>query len=372
MTITAHESTDSLALERNFAVRASKSPSGPWEMSWGEGSQRCYYACPPELAVLLMTCSPTASRDKWLSVFTTELEIDAQDATSLLDLLVEQGLLTSSRSALTPGEQQWLDVGWSDALQLHWAERNCHWEHDYTGNPKVMTRYDGSNILPTTPPPGPFPCVPDARGQALVLPDPVALNASFAHAQRQRRTAYDFAGTSVTLSDVSTFLWWTLKGQWTDGVAPVRVSQSYSRGEPFVGFVAFGDNPPDGCARRSLYQYDPATNVLAPRSGPVPPKWSDLLWGQHFADDAPMAFILAAQWSHFMWKYRLPRAYRWVYTECGAFMQTALTTATALGMRCWQTPALDDAAFNQLLGYDEAVLSPAYVALLGRPAQKAD
>lgn len=372
MTMTAHESDSTLVVAKNFAIRASTSPTGPWEMSWGEGSRRCYYSCPPEVAVLLMTCPPAGSRDEWLSVVATRLETDGQEAASLVDLFVEQQLLVSSASELTPGERQWLDVGWNDALQLDWAERNCRWEHDYADNPKVMTRYDGNNVQPTTPPPGPFPCVPDAGGQALLLPDPVALTTPFGQAQRRRRTAYDFADTSVTLTDVSTLLWWTLKGQWTDGVAPVRVSQSYSRGEPFVGFVAFGDNPPDGCAPRSVYQYDPATNVLAPRPAHVPPKWSDLLWGQHFADDAPMAFILGAQWSHFMWKYRLPRAYRWVYTECGAYMQTALTAATAIGMRCWQTPALDDASFNQLLGYDEAVLSPAYVALLGRPAGKVD
>lgn len=354
-----------LGLAKNFLVRSCLTEAGAWEISWGEGPGRCYYQVPSELAVLLMTCNAAGSRETWVDRLADGLQTDAAEAEVLVDTFAKEGLLDAEGAVLTPGEAQWLDVGWSDALQLHWAERNYRWEHDYTGNPKVMARYDGQNVQPTTPPPGPFPCVP--QGEALVLPDPVELDMSFGQAQRQRRTSYNcFRGTSVSLTEVSTILRWTLKAKWSDGVAPMRVTQSYSRGEPFVGFVAFGDNPPDGCLPRTVYQYDPASNVLAPRAGTVPQKWSELLWGQHFADGAAMGLILAANWEHFMWKYRLPRAYRWVYTECGSFMQTALTVATALRLRCWQTPALDDVKFNQLLGYDEAALSPTYLALFGR------
>jgi hypothetical protein len=35
---------------------------------------------------------------------------------------------------------------------------------------------------------------------------------------------------------------WTLGARWSDGASPLRVTQSYSRSEPFVGFVAFGDS----------------------------------------------------------------------------------------------------------------------------------
>jgi len=364
---TAPESPTTLSLAKNFLVRSStEDDNGRWEVSWGEGSYRSYYAFPQELAVFFMTCGPSSDAAEWARRLAAHLALSIDEAQALIDQLTADGLLVATDHGLTPGEEQWLEVTWSDALQLHWSERNCRWDHDYTNNPKVMTRYGDENVQPTTPPPGPFPCVPTPGKNAVVLPDAVSLNRSFGDTQRHRRTSYQLRDSSIELADVSTILQWTLKAKWSDGVSPLRVSQSYSRGEPFVGFVAFGDNPPEGCAPFTVYQYDPASNVLAPRPQAAPAQWSDLLWDQHFGNGAAMALILAANWEHFMWKYRFPRAYRWVYTECGAFMQTALTVATGLGLRCWQTPALNDPLVNDLVGYDEAVLSPAYLALFGR------
>jgi hypothetical protein len=59
-----------------------------------------------------------------------------------------------------------------------------------------------------------------------------------------------------------------------------------------------------------------------------------------------------------------------VYTECGAFMQTALTVATALGLRSFQTPAVNDRAFSEVIGVDDADVGPLYVASFGRHAVK--
>jgi nitroreductase len=355
-----------LHLAKNFLVRSLPGETEFSEVSWGEGSQRCYYKFPQELAVLFMTCPADGSRQDWLDRL-AGLGVEAEEAAELLRTVEDDGLLTPETQQLTPGEEQWLDVEWSDALQLHWAEKDCRWDHDYTNNPKVMTRYRGENVVPSTPPPGAFPCVPAAGKQAVVLPDAVELDRPFREVQHQRRTAYQFENTVVTLEDVATILSWTTKARWSDGVSPLRVTQSYSRGEPFVAFVAFGDTPPDGCAPRTVYQYDPASNVLSPLVGEGPAQWSELLWGQQFGDGAPMAMILATNWEQFQWKYRFPRAYRWTYTECGAFLQTALTVATGLGLRTWQTPALDDERVGRLLGHEEHVLGATYLAVFGRP-----
>jgi hypothetical protein len=372
MTVDVRKDNDQLALAKNFLVRSPADDSDLWEVSWGEGNARCYYTFPQELTVFFMTCDASANRVEWTERLISELDLSAEEASGIVGTLVEDGLLTDPTDSITPGEEQWLEVEWADALQLHWAERNSRWVHDYTNNPKVMTTSDGENVQPTTPPPGPFPCVPAPGRLGLRPPDALNLEIAFREAQRARRTSYRLRNTSITLPDVATILQWTLRAPWSDGGAPLRVSQSYSRGEPFVGFVAFGASPPVGCEPYTIYQYDPASNILAPRPRDVPEQWSDLLWDQHFPNGAAMALILAVNWEHFMWKYRIPRAYRFVYTECGAFMHTALTVATGLGLQCWQTPAMNDEVVSDLIGYDEGQLSPAYLAVFGRANAEAD
>ncbi|MGH3716338.1 MAG: nitroreductase family protein [Micromonosporaceae bacterium] len=75
-------------------------------------------------------------------------------------------------------------------------------------------------------------------------------------------------------------------------------------------------------------------------------------------------------WKQFMWKYRIARAYRFAFVECGAFMQTALTVATGLGVSAFQTPAIDDAAFCDLLGVEDVDLGPIYMAAFGRTGSR--
>lgn len=360
----------SYSLVKNVAVRAATEGAQQWELSGGEGSVRCFYGIPSEVAAFLLTCEPQNSFGRWIDGFSRAGLTDA-DSRQFVEQLVKDGILNSlTTNSLSAGEEQWVDLDWSDALHQHWAERDSKWIHDYTNNPKVMTRYDGENVVPDTQPPASFDCVPMPGAKSVRLADPLDLGARFRDVQQQRRTSYQFENTSISFDQVSTLLQWTLRARWSDGVTPLRVSQSYSRGEPFVGFVAFGENPPDGFDKFSIYQYDPGSNTLVQRQTKVPQKWSDLMWGQQFADAAPMALILAVNWPHFMWKYRFARAYRWVYTECGAFMQTALTVGTALGLHAWQSPALDDERAASLLGYDESLLSPVYFAAFGGPQSR--
>ena len=61
----------------------------------------------------------------------------------------------------------------------------------------------------------------------------------------------------------------------------------------------------------------------------------------------------------------MSRAYRWAYMEGGAFMP-ALTVGTGLGLRTFQTPAIDDTRFCDLLSVDDGELAPIYMAAFGR------
>jgi SagB-type dehydrogenase family enzyme len=148
----------------------------------------------------------------------------------------------------------------------------------------------------------------------------------------------------------------------------LHATQTYSRGAPFVAYAIFaGDGAPREVRRDfAAYQYDPIGRQLVYRASAEVDAWSDLLWKQTYADDAPMLLLVCADWIQYYWKYRISRAYRFAYTECGAFMQTALTVATGLGLRAFQTPAINDSAFSELVGVDDAVLGPMYMAAFGR------
>ena len=137
-----------------------------------------------------------------------------------------------------------------------------------------------------------------------------------------------------------------------------------------MAFALFaGDEAPAGVRRDfAAYQYDPVGKNLVYRNSAAISDWSELLWRQTYADGAPMILVVCANWLQYMWKYRTARAYRWVFTECGAFMQTALTVSTGLGIQTFQTPAIDDSAFCELLGVDDAEVGPLYMAAFGRRA----
>lgn len=186
--------------------------------------------------------------------------------------------------------------------------------------------------------------------------------------QIRRRTSREFRGTSVDLGDVATILDWSFAPQWPTEEPAFYATQTYSRGAPFVAFALFaGDGAPSEVRQdHAAYQYDPIGKTLVYRGSAGVNQWSDLLWQQTYADAAPLVLVICVDWRHYMWKYRTARAYRWAFTECGAFMQTALTVATGLGLHTFQTPAIDDALFCELLGVKDSELSPLYMADFGK------
>ncbi|HKS44597.1 MAG TPA: nitroreductase family protein [Amycolatopsis sp.] len=89
--------------------------------------------------------------------------------------------------------------------------------------------------------------------------------------------------------------------------------------------------------------------------------------GQSYVNNAPAMLVICADWPQFSWKYRFSRAYRFVYAECGAFMHTALLLGTALGLKTFQTPAIDDRRMCQTLDVKDHEVGPIYMAAFGRP-----
>ncbi|MGP5083040.1 SagB/ThcOx family dehydrogenase [Corynebacterium variabile] len=356
---------DSLHVSKTFTVEKSEEPAQAY-MSFGQGSEAQTFSVSAGLAAAILASPGKGTFETWKKYFCKALELDPEEAGELVNTLTSIGLLGDSSVMLTPNENQWLEIGWSDALHEHWKEHDTIWLHDYRNNPKVMTITNGENVVPDTPPPGPSYAIPLKGHDLVMMPPATEIDKSFREAVRSRRTSYNFRSSDVSMRDLSSILRWTMKGQWTDGVAPLRVSQSYSRGEPFIAYVLAGKNARSELTEGIVYQYDAVAESLVPVSDKGPSRWSEILWGQDFADEAPVTIVLAAQWMHYMWKYRSARGYRWVFTECGAFMQTLLTAATSLGYRTWQTPALDDFQVADILRQEPREVEALYLVALGK------
>lgn len=370
MTAICTQTNPVLHLSRNVIVRPSHESVGDLELSWGEGSGRQHFIFNSAEAVVALLNGPmSAPASTYVDRLRALAGISGEDADKIVSELREYALFQNESQELSAAEERWVNVAWHDALELHLATRRMTWLHDYTGNPKVMTKYFlNQNVQPDTDPPGHFP-VPE--GHVVALPPPSTIDSDFRAVQASRRTHRKFAGTTIDLAEISTILHWTISPQWPSEEPVHQATQTYSRGEPFVAFVAFEHGAPEDFARGVFYQFDWQRGELVrcPSNAPAPAEWSEILWTQNYADQAPMVMVLAVNWEHFMWKFRTSRAYRWVYSECGAFMQTALMVGTGLGLKTFQTPAIDDVAVSRMTGYPDQLLSPIYLAAFGRSQQ---
>lgn len=360
-----------LYLARTVSVRPHHDQPSTFEIAWGEGCRRqSFVTDSTALASALATTPAETTVEQEVKRLSEIVGIDPPDAEKLIEGMRDHGLFRDTPDDISAAEERWLDVAWVDALDLHLATRNAVWAHDYTGNPKVMTRYFvDQNVQPDTAPPPRFAVPP---GETVQLPPNKVLTADFDTVAARRRTSRNFHGTTIDLADVATVLDWTFSPRWPSDAPELHATQTYSRGAPFVAYAIFaGDGAPDEVRRDfAAYQFDPVRRQLVYLASAGVDAWSELLWKQTYADDAPMLLLVCADWIQYYWKYRTSRAYRFAYTECGAFMQTTLTVATGLGLRSFQTPAIDDAAFSELLGADDAELGPMYMAAFGRAEPK--
>lgn len=357
-----------LFVTSTLSVSPSLEEAGSYEVAWGEGTFREFFSTKPALAALLVTAPAHTTLRKETDRIASGMKIRQDDALDLIRGLRAYGFYRDTPRVLSAAEKRWLDVSWHDALDLHLATHEIKWIHDYSGNPKVMTKYHiDKRVEPATPPPRRYP-VP-IGGPSIPLPARMPLAENFFEVQGNRRTRRKFDGTAIDLDEVSTILDWTFRPQWPVDGPRYYATQTYSRGAPFVAFCIFqGSGGPTELNRDfSVYQYDPENHALAMRdpAGSLD-DWRDILWGQSYADGAPMALVIAVDWQQYMWKYRYSRAYRFPYFECGAVMQTALTVATALGIDAFQTPAIDDAKVAQLIGTADTDVGPIYLAAFGR------
>ncbi|MGH8882574.1 MAG: hypothetical protein ACRD0P_35385, partial [Stackebrandtia sp.] len=286
-------SQDTLYFAKTVCVRPHHDDPSTFEITWGEGCRReSFVTESAALASALATTPAETPFEDEVKRLAAILDLDAADSEALLSGLRDYGLYRTEPDDRTAAEDRWLDVAWADALDLHMATRDSIWVHDYSGNPKVMTRYFvDRNVQPETPPP---PRYPVPAGESVALPPAKPHMEQFDAVPARRRTGRNFRNATLDLGDVATILDWTFAPRWPADAPEYHATQTYSRGAPFVTYALFAGHgaPEQVRGDFAAYQYDPIDKQLVYRNSADVTAWSELLWQQNYADGAPMLLVV--------------------------------------------------------------------------------
>lgn len=374
----------------DVVVRRSLTDARTLQVAWGEGVRRAELATEsPALAAWLMSLRGPTSAAALAEEAEVALDMSAREAHALVRHLIEQELFTTAPvAARTPGHHTWSAIGWQDAAVLHAATRD-----GLTGPAAEPPRYGpdgtrdvsrpavgGRDRAEPVPAAVELPAVHDrVSRRAVVLPpaSPRLAAVDLAAALRNRRTHRNFTNTVLTVQDLADVLHWTFRRVIRqDGHTHLttQVSVQHTAGatvplQPFTAFLLLDpkSGPEDLLAVDWRFRYSPAHHALEPTGSGRPSMDSigELLWDQDFSVGAPAFLVFAVNWSEYMRWCPTSAAYRLTQFDLGAFMQTALLVATALDVRTFLTPALDDERFARILGTDDSEQAPSYLLALG-------
>lgn len=176
----------------------------------------------------------------------------------------------------------------------------------------------------------------------------------------KRKTCRSFYGASVSLKEVSTLLYASfglIHGAWSDLSENDLASTGMRKASPSGG----GLHPEEAYlvamnvdeVKPGLYHYRCHQHVLTEiKLGDFEEELVSMLWDQYYARGMAFGVFITARFDKAWWKYKHSRAYRNVLYDVGHVSQTALLTATALGLETWITGAFHDEVVEQFLDVD--------------------
>lgn len=123
--------------------------------------------------------------------------------------------------------------------------------------------------------------------------------------------------------------------------------------------------------QRGLYHYSAIDNTLGLRSATPVVTATDLLVGQHWADECGAVILLVANFERPMWKYPSPTAYRVLLIEAGNISQNIGLAAANHHLSTTPTAAIDDSCAHRLLNIDWIAQSLVLAVLVGKAAPDA-
>jgi SagB-type dehydrogenase family enzyme len=144
---------------------------------------------------------------------------------------------------------------------------------------------------------------------------------------------------------------------------PLKMTPSGGGRNPYEGYVyalRVHGVPP------GLYHYSAAENSLGLVSESPHTSLSELLVGQHWAEDCSAVVLLVANFERTMWKYPNATAYRVVVMEAGHIAQNISVAAASHGLSTTPTAAFSDACAHRLMSLDWLKQSLVYAILVGK------
>lgn len=221
---------DRLGRPRDLQISLTPGSDRSFTVSWGGGTARKVFDTDsPELCAVLFTADFTREPSDVTEALAEQLDCSPDDARNLVRAL--DGYDFFGAKPPSPYYDEWLKLGWADALAIHQATADCRWVHDYRGAPQVMVR-DSTNapVRPTAPKPLPR----FAEGTVTIpLPDPRPVHTPYREYFSGRRTKRNFRNTTASLEDIATIARWTVS---KDHLPDQKfVSPTYIDDGPFLG-----------------------------------------------------------------------------------------------------------------------------------------
>lgn len=342
-------------------------------MSWGEGSHRETLEISSDVASIFAVLGSPVPVTRLLNDLSC-LMGDSESA-KLVEYLADAKMLLREEPGVPASERRMLAMNWNDALVMHRATRQMLWRHEYPANAQIMTwtNYDVPVPVDEARPTVSLAASDDSIRLSEPRVDRIAVPLS--DVLSRRRTKRSFGASTLPEWMLSTLMHAAfrpiIQGVTRRYYTTLSSADGYreqSELHPVSAHVIFRRPGVIPAQAEAAYRYNPETHALqvvhsGERNTDV--RFSDLLWGQDFADEAPAAVVLSINWRQFMWKYRSSHVYRFAHYDVGAFMQTAQLVATALGMRTFLTPAMDDVRIGRMLASIEHAQAPAYLLAVG-------
>ncbi len=188
----------------------------------------------------------------------------------------------------------------------------------------------------------------------LKLQESIVKKLDFIEVLEKRRTIREFnPDKEINFSELSTLLWATYGI--TERTYGLKTAPSAGARYPLEVFF---------CNKEGFFKYIPEENsILKIKEGDLRDKLSKYSYEQDFIRDAPIVFIITADFKRTTSRYG-KRGERYVYIDLGHAAQNLLLCATYLGLGACPVGAFEDEKIKKLLEID---YEPLYIIPVGYP-----
>lgn len=216
-------------------------------------------------------------------------------------------------------------------------------------------------------PPIVLPVPPDRP--VFVLPDPTSTGLApvdLAGLIKKRRSLRRYAGTPLSLVELSFLLWTTQGIKEAAAVGTLRTVPSAGARHAFETWLLLNRVE---TLEPGLYRYLPLDHKLALlRMDPgLKARMTAACLGQTFIESAAALFLWVAIVDRMTWRYG-DRGYRYLYLDAGHICQNLYIGAEAIGAGACAIAAFDDEAVNTVLEIDGKDQIALYLAAVGKRA----